>query len=84
LNYSLLAKGSVTGDAEACAASQGDNCPSDAHVSIPEATTDGAQAVADAKAAGASWLNPKLATFEVGWAYVPSDHTYYFCIVDDD
>jgi hypothetical protein len=85
LSGSTTTSGTITGGAQTCALSKGDNCPPAAHACVPVPTLNGRAAVDEAVNLGAKdWLvaNPKLTVFQIGWAYFPSQGVYYFAIIE--
>jgi hypothetical protein len=74
--------GTVSASAQHCAYTNGRNCKggwAESQVASPT----GAAALAKIIPLG-KLLDPHLKRFEVGWAYDPSGHQYYFAIVKHD
>lgn len=86
-HYSAAAKGRVSTKAQQCAATQGKVCnTANNYAQFPESSLNGQRAVQDAvNVYGASWISG-VATFQVGWAYIPATNghpgTYVFAIID--
>ncbi|HKC28440.1 MAG TPA: hypothetical protein VKB75_10555 [Jatrophihabitans sp.] len=74
--------GTVSAQAQACALSNGSNC-SGGWAETYLATPNGAEAVKK-MLAFSHVLDPQMKNFEVGWAYSPSAHMYYFAIIHND
>jgi hypothetical protein len=71
--------GSVSKAAQTCALTNGGKCSGGwAESQVPKPT--GAAALAKIIPLG-KLLDPRLKSFEVGWAYDPNGHQYYFAIV---
>ncbi|HEU5266858.1 MAG TPA: hypothetical protein VFU35_09155 [Jatrophihabitans sp.] len=71
--------GSVSKSAQTCALTNGGKCSGGwAESQVPRPT--GAAALAKIIPLG-KLLDPQLKSFEVGWAYDPNGHQYYFAIV---
>jgi hypothetical protein len=74
--------GEVTLEAQTCAVHNGNGC-SGGWAETEISTPDGSDAVHNILKF-AKLLDPKLTTFEVGWAYNPHAKLYYFAIIRND